>query len=144
MSILNDVMTGDDAPRRVKRFATVGVLGTLVDIGLFTLLHVWLGAPILAANTVSYSAGMVNNFVLHSRWTYADRPRKTVGVQFPQSAAVSLSALVINNLLVLLIAPVLGVALAHPAYGDVAAKLAATGLSMCWSFVANTFWTFRE
>jgi putative flippase GtrA len=130
--------------RPLGRFLTVGMLGTLLDIGLFTLLRVQFGVPTLTANTISYSAGIVNNYVLHRLWTFTDRPRKAVGAQFTQFAVVSLSALLLNNLLVALLAPGFAVLFTAPAYGDVLAKVCATGVGLCWNFLANNFWTFRD
>ena len=81
----------------IPRFLAVGMLGTLVDVGLFTILHILWGMPALAANTISSSAGIVNNFVLHRHWTFANRQRLAAGAQFSQFALVSLSALMINK-----------------------------------------------
>jgi putative flippase GtrA len=94
--------------RSISRFLVVGMLGTLIDITLFAGLHTWLGVPTLAANTISYSAGIVNNFGLHRYWTFADRARQAASAQFSRFAVVSLSALMLNNLLVLLLAPFFG------------------------------------
>ncbi|MEW5721241.1 MAG: GtrA family protein, partial [Chloroflexota bacterium] len=94
--------------RHISRFLIVGMLGTLIDITLFAGLYTWLGAPTLAANTLSYSAGIVNNFVWHRYWTFSHRPRKATSAQFSQFALVSLTALMLNNLIVLLFAPSLG------------------------------------
>jgi putative flippase GtrA len=58
------------------RFLLVGALGTLIDVGLFSLFHLRLGLPVLLANTLSYTAGMINNFALDRAWTFADQPRK--------------------------------------------------------------------
>jgi putative flippase GtrA len=129
---------------RALRFAAVGVVGTALDLGLFALLHLSLGMAALPANTISYSAGIVNNYLLHRRWTYADRPRRPTGAQFCQFALVSLSALALNNLIVLWLSPGLGALLGRADLGAVAAKLLATSVGMVWNFAANTAWTFRR
>ncbi len=126
----------------LKRFATVGALGTLLDVGIFSLFHVGLGVPVLLANTISYSTGIINNYVLHRRWTFSDRGPKPIGTQFSQFLAVSLSAMLLNNLLVLLLAPLFAQVLGHSGYTDMVAKLGATLVSMCWNLVANNLWTF--
>ncbi len=141
---VNDLLESNDTLKRSPRFATVGALGTALDVGLFTVLHVLLGVPTLAANTISYSAGIINNYVLHRNWTYADRPRKAVGAQFPQFLAISLSALLFNNLLVLLLAPPLESLFLHPGYGDLLAKVCATAVGMCWNFAASSLWAFAR
>ncbi len=137
-------MNGDivTMKHRIVKFATVGALGTLIDIGLFAVLHIVVGIPALAANTISYSAGIVNNFVLHRDWTFAERERKPTAEQFSQFAAVSLSALILNDLLVWIFSPEFGRLVADAGSGTLAAKLAATAVGMVWNFVANNSWTF--
>ena len=127
-----------------RRFATVGVLSTLLDVALFSVLHGVAGLPALAANTLSYSSGMVVSFVLHRRWTYAHRPHRALGAQFSQFAAVSLSALLLNNLLVLGLTPWLSTWTGNAALGAIMAKLCATGVGLCWNFLINTRWTFGK
>ena len=133
MAQLRDSFAGNDI-RYVWRFLAVGMLGTFIDLALFAGLHAWLGVPTLAANTLSYGAGIVNNFAWHRCWTFADRARKSGSAQFAQFAAVSLSALLLNNLLVLLLAS---------SCGALVAKLCATGVGLGWNFVVNNLWTFR-
>lgn len=53
------------------RFAGVGVLNTLIDVGLFWLLHPHLG--ITAANFVSTSAGMTFSFVVNGLFTFSSQ-----------------------------------------------------------------------
>ncbi len=144
MAISVQTLRTTDTRRCLSRFLAVGVLGTCLDIALFTGLHVLLGVPTLAANTCSYTAGMLNNFILHRRWTFASRSHKTLGAEFLQFALVNLLALTLNNVLILLLTQPFTALLTHPAPGDVLAKLFATGVSMSWNFFANTFWTFRN
>jgi putative flippase GtrA len=144
MAYLSDAFKADDTRQSIGRFAVVGMLGTVIDVGLFALLHTALGLPTLAANTISYSAGIVNNYLLHRHWTYAGRPRRAAGMQFLQFLAVSLSALLLNNLLVLLLARPLGTFFAAAGRGDLLAKGCATGVGMVWNYLANTLWTFRD
>jgi putative flippase GtrA len=133
-----------NSPARLARYLTVGTLGTIVDVALFTVLSLLFGIPTLAANTVSYSAGIVNNYTLHRRWTYGNCSHKAVGRQFIQFAAISLSALALNNLMVMQLAPRLATQLVTPAYAIVIAKASATGVGMAWNYVANNCWTFED
>ncbi|CAN5356391.1 hypothetical protein BH11ACT8_BH11ACT8_09240 [soil metagenome] len=52
----------------LARFAMVGVVNTLLDLGLFLLLHDELG--IVLANFVSTSAGMTFSFVVNGLFTF--------------------------------------------------------------------------
>lgn len=54
MAFWHDTGPAPTALRRISRFAAVGLLGTIIDIALFTFLHVAGGVPALAANTISY------------------------------------------------------------------------------------------
>ncbi|MCA1554460.1 MAG: GtrA family protein, partial [Chloroflexi bacterium] len=69
------VLSTHDALRTVRRFLTVGMLNTVLDVALFSALHGLVAMPTLPANTLAYSAGIVNSFALHRRWTYAHQLR---------------------------------------------------------------------
>ncbi len=139
-----EIYKSNDTLRNVGQFMIVGMLGTLIDISLFAALHIVLGFPTLLANTISYSAGIINNFFFHRYWTFADRPRKAAEAQFVQFAAVSLSALVLNNLLVVLLADPFNLLVTSVSLGALFAKLCATGVGMVWNFLANHLWTFGK
>jgi putative flippase GtrA len=144
MAHLIDSFETNNTLRCLWRFLAVGTLGTLIDVTLFIVLHALLGVPTLAANTISYSAGIVNNFVLHRRWTYDRQARKALGVQLSQFAAISLSALMMNNLIVLLLAPTFNTFIAHAGYSALFVKVGATALGLGWNFFANRYWTFHS
>lgn len=131
---------------RLGRYLTVGMLSTLIDIGLFAGLTGGLGLPTLTANTLSYSAGVINGYILNRWWTYGDgtqtASRRVLSQQFAQFVLVSLMALMINNLVVLLLAPAIETATGF-AYSQLLAKAAATLVSLGWNFTLNHFWTFR-
>ena len=55
-------------PQRIRRFATVGVANTLIDLALFALMHHALG--IVLANFLSTSAGMTFSFLVNGRFTF--------------------------------------------------------------------------
>jgi putative flippase GtrA len=143
MAQLVDSLQSRDILQSAGRFLIVGMLGTLIDVSLFAVLHLLLGAPALAANTLSYSAGILNNYFFHSTWTFASRPRKAARRQFSQFVGVSLSALIANSLIVLLLAPAFGGLFSDPLHGALAAKICATGVGMGWNYLANHLWTFR-
>jgi putative flippase GtrA len=121
----------------------VGMLGTLIDVMLFSVLRVRLGIPALMANTVSYSTGTVNNYILHRNWTFANLPRKAIRTQFMQFATVSLSALAVNNLLLVLLEPSFDALFSTSEMSEMAAKACAMSAGMCLSFLLQHLWTFR-
>lgn len=50
-------------------FNAVGLLNTAIDFLMFTLL-IWFGAYYLLAQVIAYGAGMINSYVLNSRYTF--------------------------------------------------------------------------
>jgi putative flippase GtrA len=143
MAALSNTFLTRGALPGAARFLVVGLLGTAIDLGLFALLSVQAGLPALLANSLSYSAGIANNYFLHRRWTFAHRPRKAAGLQFAQFAVVSLTALAANNLVVLLLAPPLSTLLQDPVLAALLSKACATGIGVAWNYLANHLWIFR-
>lgn len=129
--------------RSAARFAVVGVIGTLIDVFLYGGLHLGLGLASLAANTISYSAGIVNNYFWHRGWTFAGRRTNHRG-QFVKFAVVSLSALAINTLIVMLLTPAFGRLFADAALAAMLAKMCAVGMGMGWNFLASQLWIFKR
>ena len=113
-----------------------------MDFTLLTALKL-VGLPTLPANSLSFSAGVVNNFILNRRWTFADVARSPWGRQLLQFTLVSLVGLVMNNALVLLLENPLGILVNQPELGYVPAKIVATGVVVFWNYLANRTWTFR-
>lgn len=125
------------------RFMAVGLLGTLIDFGLLTILKL-AGFPTLLANSLSFSSGIVNNYILNQRWTFADSRKASSWGLFIQFSLVSLIGLLLNNGIVLALEGPLGKLLDAPAWGYLPAKLAATGVVVFWNYFANRYWTFRR
>jgi putative flippase GtrA len=127
---------------RMLRFAVVGSIVTAIDVGLFTSLHAVAGIPSIPANIAAFGAGIVNNYILHRRWTYAGLSRRSAGEQAILFLAISLIALAIITLLVLLgeriLSPFVAALVASPSI-----KAAATGIGLCWNNLANTYIPFR-
>jgi len=128
---------------RFARFLTVGALGTALDFGLLALLKLT-GLPTLPANSISFSAGVINNYIWNSRWTFSDRRNGRWQAQFLQFMLVSLVGLVINNAIILLLEVPLGTLIGNADLGYAPAKIVATGVVVFWNYFANRNWTFKS
>ena len=64
--------------QRFLHFLVVGAGDTIIDFSLLSLLKL-LGLSTLPANTISYLAGVINNFYWNRRWTFSE----TQGYQIP-------------------------------------------------------------
>ncbi|MCB9438350.1 MAG: GtrA family protein [Anaerolineales bacterium] len=128
---------------RLLRFMTVGLVGTLLDFTVLMSLKELLLMPTLLANTLSFSAGVVNNFTWNRLWTFADARSANVFKQFMQFTAVSIIGLLLNNLIVIALETPFAVLLGAEGYGYLPAKVVATGIVFMWNFTANRRLTFN-
>lgn len=143
---------------RFLRFAVVGVIGAFVDFGMLYLLHPVMGLPIVPANTCSFTAAVLSNFVWNRYWTYPDSRSKPVRTQLLQFVVVNVIGWGINTgILVLLRGPFVSlVTVAGSGVGLLAgpeslykigynlAKAAATGVVLFWNFFINRIWTYSD
>lgn len=129
---------------RLLRFAAVGISGTVVDLVLLTVFKGVFGLPTILANTLSYGAGIFNNYALNRAWTFRESRSKRVVAQFAQFALISLIGLLLNNLLVSSLETPFGQLIGNSQAGYLPAKIVATALVMVWNFLANRLWTFND
>lgn len=127
---------------RFARFMTVGALGTLIDFGILTVLKL-AGLSTLLANSLSFTAGLVNNFTWNRLWTFADAVKTDWRRQLAQFTLVSLVGLVLNNLIVLSLEGVFS-AWFSAQWAYLPAKVIATGVVVFWNYFANRTWTFKN
>jgi len=121
--------------RRPARFAAVGAVNTVMDVGVFALLHHALGLALLPANSLAYLMAAANSFALNKLWTFADtRHSGRLHRQFPLFLALDLLGLGLSNALVLALAQIV------PA---LAAKLLSVGLLFLWNYTASKRLVFR-
>lgn len=141
MTVLSDSFSNKEI-QRFARFLTVGAVGTLLDFSLLTLLKL-AGLPTIVANSLSFTAGLLNNFTLNRLWTFQDR-KTDWRRQFAQFALVSLVGLALNNFILLSLENALGNLFGQPDWGYLPAKVIATGVVVFWNYFANRMWTFRK
>ena len=142
MAALSDTSSNKEI-ERFSRFLAVGAVGTLLDFSLLTLLKL-AGLPTLLANSLSFTAGLVNNFTWNRLWTFGDAIQPDWRRQLVQFTAVSLVGLALNNLIVLSLEGIFGAMLNQPDWGYLPAKVIATGVVVFWNYFANRMWTFKK
>ncbi|MBC8079513.1 MAG: GtrA family protein [Gorillibacterium sp.] len=89
--------------RSFIRFNIVGVLNTLVDFTVFTILFA-LGVPNSVSQCISYSAGTVNSYVLNRKWTFAAQEKAPLQAKASRRKSidiVQLSKFLVVNLITL-------------------------------------------
>jgi len=131
---------GPKESRRFLRFLTVGAGGTIIDFSMLSFLKL-LGLSTLPANTLSFLAGVFNNFVWNRLWTFSEARGQRWNNQFISFVTVSLIGLLLNNTLMLLLEAPFESWIGY--WGYIPSKAFATGIVVFWNYFANRFWTFR-
>jgi len=52
-------------------FAMIGVINALVDLGVFSFFHFYVGFPIIPSNLISWSVAVTGSYVMNSMVTFA-------------------------------------------------------------------------
>ncbi|MCS7220248.1 MAG: GtrA family protein [Anaerolineae bacterium] len=127
---------------RFLRFATVGAIGMVVDLSILNALVKLAGWPLLYANSVSFSAAVLNNFTWNRRWTFPESRSRPIRTQLPQFALVNILGLLINNLVLLAVYHLIRGWVPDP-WNYNLAKIFAIGIVLFWNFGVNRLWTYR-
>lgn len=121
---------------QLGKFGIVGVANTLIDFGVFMLLHGKIGLAYPVSQVISYSCGMTNSYLWNKFWTFQSKKRVSLG-EVAKFVLVNLASL--------------GVALAllalfrgKRAWGAAESKALATLGSLLVNFLGNKLWVFRE
>jgi len=80
--------------RVLLRFCTVGLLNTIVDFGLFSLL-IFVGVPYWISQILSYIAGVTNSFIFNRTWTFQVK-QKTKFYEVAKFIVVNTFSLVVS------------------------------------------------
>ena len=150
---------------RFIKFAFVGALGFVIDVGAVILLQNTLLPPendqnVLAANSIAFVLAVCSNFIWNRVWTYPDSRSYSVRRQLSQFAIVSVIGLVIRNVWISGTYEQFGrlsttiLKSAHSDYapqlidqnklGTTIALVFGVLIVMIWNFAANRFWTYSD
>jgi putative flippase GtrA len=145
---------------RFLKFAVVGTLGAVIDFGTLNLLIQFAGFPKVLANSCSFTAAVISNFIWNRLWVYPETRGDPLTKQFVQFFVVNVAGLAINTLIFygadrwllgeagLFAGPMGALALSiNMSHFDLAyngAKIIATAVVLFWNFFVNRVWTFRH
>lgn len=141
------------------KFTVVGIVNFGVDFGILTLLSKGLGFPVPLANTISYSCGVINSFLLNKYWTfkinlkffsvYTIKPGKVFkkgarikffSPHFIKFIFVNILSLGINTLTMYILVDLYRLNV----FNNIIAKAIATLFSFVVNFAGNKLLVFRE
>lgn len=141
-SLLNVLEKQGGEAKRFLKFAIVGMSGTIVDFSLLNLGILVFGLPKALANTISFSAAVVNNFLWNRLWTFPETRFSPFLNQFWKFALVSITGYFLNQAIFLGLDHLILHRLGTLGYN--LSKAIATLVVLFWNFGVNRVWTYRE
>lgn len=120
---------------RALKFGAVGVANTALDVALFSFLTLATGISAVAANVMSYSAGIGLSFVLNRAWTFHDRPRNRSWARLALFAVGSVGGLAVSTLVV---------AALTRTWGPLPAKAVSLPATFAWNYLFANRVVFRH
>lgn len=121
--------------RKAVSFALVGGVNTIVDFGVFSFAHLYLGWPIIVANVGAWLVAVSGSYVLNTSITFAAESGRKLRVKdYTSFAASQLGGLVANTATVFALSYVLPV---------LVSKALAIGASFLVNFSLSHFVVFR-
>jgi putative flippase GtrA len=148
------ILTKPEERTRLLRFAFVGIIGAVIDFGVFNLLTRLTQIEAVWASTISFVVAVISNFIWNRYWTYPDSRSKPLASQAGQFFMVSVIGMGIRILLFKFLEDLLiNVSAAilpenfflTPTFMGHNILLAfAILLVMLWNFIANRYWTYND
>jgi putative flippase GtrA len=153
---------------RFLKFATVGIIGAVIDFGVLNILQATVLSPVephlslkvaLATGT-AFTSAVTSNFIWNRYWTYPDSRSRPIQQQLVQFFIVNVAGLVFRLIWVRLLFSPLGDigsdllkasggassmdAVATKQLGTNIAQFFAIWIVMVWNFFVNRYWTYND
>ncbi|OMF31796.1 hypothetical protein BK133_15450 [Paenibacillus sp. FSL H8-0548] len=122
-------------------FNLVGLLNTAIDFIMFSLL-IWIGTYYLIAQVIAYSAGMLNSFVLNSRYTF-NKVKGEPAVSKPKQLETSVRFVIWNGILLGITLLLLAALTQWWGLNELLAKLIVTVVTVVLNFYGSKKWVFK-
>lgn len=138
---------------RFFKFAVVGAVGSIIDIGIMNLLTQVFHFPLVIGGSISFICAVVNNFLGNRYWTYPESRSRRIRYQFAMFLVVNAIGIAIRIPILKFVEPPLivffeGMSNFSLDVADAIAKnatlLLAIGVVMLWNFFANRYWTYND
>src|SRR5512134_3373578 len=145
------ILAGSKERTRFLKFATVGAIGSVIDILIMNLLTHLFGMRLVYAGTISLVCAIISNFLLNRYWTYPDSRSRHFLHQLGMFFLVNVIGIAFRIPTLHYVEPLMAssfekmVHLSHSTAQLLAknATLAfAIGVVMIWNFFINRYWTY--
>jgi putative flippase GtrA len=147
------ILAANKERTRFLKFATVGAIGSVVDIMIMNMLTHLFHLRLVFAGTISLVCAIICNFVLNRYWTYPDSRSRHFLHQLSMFFLVNLMGIAFRVPILHFVEPLMADAveeLAHISHAsaEILAKNAtlalAIGIVMIWNFFINRYWTYND
>lgn len=132
---------------QAAKFALVGVLNTLIDLGVLNILSMLTGITkgfiVGGVNVPGFSVAVVNSYFWNKLWVF--QRREKLFLDFPQFLAVSVIGILLNSGIIIVLTTYV-----NPFFGASEelwlniAKLVAVPANMMWNFLGYKFIVFKR
>lgn len=134
------------------KFILVGILNTLIDLGVLNLLmfvtNIASGLWFSVFKGISFITAVINSYILNRAWTFKGVGQENKGKEFLQFFIVSLVGFGINvgvaSLVVNVIAGQIACLGFSPKIWANVGAISATFCSMVWNFIGYKFLVFKK
>jgi len=139
--LVPEMLRRDRMAGQAVRFIAVGLVNTAVDLGVFYLLSLIPGMPLVLAKTLSYMVGICNSFVWNKYWTFSAAHSRRGPREFAVFFAVNLPPLLVN----VIVFTLLGLWIdSGSVWVRMAKAFAAAVVSVAWNFFGSRYLAFRH
>ena len=138
---------------RFLKFAAVGALGAVIDLGTANLLTHFFDMPLVYAGSLSFICAVSSNFIFNRYWTYPDSRSRPLMHQLGMFFLVNSIGIAIRIPTLHYVEPVMLKIIKRTsslsmATSEFLAKNAtlvlAIGIVMIWNFFVNRYWTYND
>ena len=121
---------------KLIKFGVTGVINTLIDFAVFTLLTSVFTINMYAAQTIGYVCGMANSYLVNRSWTFNSKNRM-FGRELVKFIVVNLITLGLSYGALYLFADLWG-------FHQTISKIFVTCITMAVNFVLSRLWVFQK
>lgn len=140
---------------RFSKFLVVGIIGFLIDFGIFNLLFRIIGLSYVLSADISLFCAIISNFFWNRYWTYPDSRSKPLVRQFFQFTIVNLiGGLPIRTAILNYLEPEVTklfhliredyLFLTANWMGKYTTFIIAVFIVLLWNFFVNRYWTYSD
>ena len=117
------------------KFGLVGVLNTLINWIIFTMLN-FMGVYYIIANVIAYVIATINSYTWNSRWVfkYNGKDQKETTTKF---ILLNLAGLALNTMILYLLVDLIGL-------NKLISLVITTVIVMVINYIVNKIWVFKE